>query len=125
MELQFAGIAVGALALVWTGDIDHVTQQVAHHALRDGATEMGAETEPKTLDVLLRVPIDWKSPQEHQATPVFDLAPPFADIVGDGGEREIVAADILQRNASAGIEMRQYVNDVPEPEPPGDFEKDA
>ena len=27
--------------------------------------------------------------------------------------------------ARAGIEMRQYVNDVPEPEPAGDFEKDA
>jgi succinate dehydrogenase / fumarate reductase flavoprotein subunit len=33
--------------------------------------------------------------------------------------------DTLVFGRRAGIEMRQYVNDVPEPEPAGDFEKDA
>ena len=51
VHAQLACIAIGTVAHVVPADVDHVPQQIAHHALRHGAAEMGAETEPHQLRV--------------------------------------------------------------------------
>ena len=89
------------MAHVVAADVDHVAQQIAEHALRHRAAEVGAEAEPHQLRILLAPSVHREPAQEKEPTAVGDLVAPRADVLGDGVEREVAAADALEGGQAA------------------------
>ena len=106
MHAQLARVAVGTVAHVVAADVDHVSQQVAERALRHRAAEVGAEAEPRELRILLAPAPDREAAQQQEPAAVADFVTPRPDVVGNGFEREVVAADVLEGGQSALAQPR-------------------
>ena len=98
---QLPRIAIGTVAHVVAADVDHVSQQIAERALRHRPAEVGAETEPRQLRLLLAPPVHRELPQQQEPAAVGDLVAPRPDVLGDGVEREVVAADVFEGGQAA------------------------
>ena len=96
MRRQFLLVAVGARPRVLSAEILDVPQPVAHDALRQAASEMGADAPENQAEIVFRVILDRQPAQQHEAAPVLDLPADFLDEWAQRGHLEMLALQSVE-----------------------------